>query len=114
MCKNGLFVGVTPGYQREVDSLLAVNKQSVMSDGENLETAEELLHTVCEESSLFPSGIEPSDRFLFVMVTYMFNSYCNHRESAHGLFLFKENVESNYICGQLAKIFGIHLDNEQK
>ncbi|XP_053483223.1 melanoregulin-like isoform X1 [Ictalurus furcatus] len=55
------------GYQREVDSLLAVNKQSVMSDGENLETAQELLHTVCEESSLFPSGIEPNDRYLFVM-----------------------------------------------
>ncbi|XP_026769024.3 melanoregulin-like [Pangasianodon hypophthalmus] len=55
------------GYQREVDSLLAVNKQSVMAVGENLERARDLLYTVCEESSLFPSGVEPNDRFLFVM-----------------------------------------------
>ncbi|XP_058249376.1 melanoregulin-like [Hemibagrus wyckioides] len=55
------------GYQREVDSLLAVNKQSLMTDGENLERTRELLYTVCEESGLFPSGIEPNDRFLFIM-----------------------------------------------
>lgn len=74
-------MGVTPGYQKAVDSLLAVNKQSIMSDGENLEKAQELLYTVCEESSLFPSGVEPNDRFLFVMVK--FNSYCKHRETCH-------------------------------
>ncbi|XP_036429888.1 melanoregulin-like [Colossoma macropomum] len=55
------------GYQMEVDSLLAVNKQSVLRNGEDVQRARELLHTVCEESSLFPRGVEPSDRYLLVM-----------------------------------------------
>ncbi|KAF7709664.1 hypothetical protein HF521_016514 [Silurus meridionalis] len=65
----GVFLAVTPGYQREVYSLLAVNRQSVISNGGNLERARELLYTVCNESCLFLGGIEPNDRFLFVMKT---------------------------------------------
>ena len=56
----------------EVDSLLAVNKQSILRNGEDVERARELLHTVCEESSLFPRGVEPNDRYLLVMVTHLF------------------------------------------
>ncbi|KAL7881952.1 hypothetical protein AOLI_G00088010 [Acnodon oligacanthus] len=55
------------GYQMEVDLLLAVNKQSILRNGEDIERARELLHTVCEESSLFPRGVEPNDRYLLVM-----------------------------------------------
>ncbi|XP_022535959.1 melanoregulin isoform X2 [Astyanax mexicanus] len=55
------------GYQMEVDSLLAVNKQSILRDGDDMERAKELLYTVCEQSSLFPHGVEPNDRYLFIM-----------------------------------------------
>ncbi|XP_066497193.1 melanoregulin-like [Hoplias malabaricus] len=55
------------GYQMEVDLLLAVNKQSILRDGEHVERARELLDTVCEESNLFPRGVEPNDRYLHVM-----------------------------------------------
>ncbi|KAI4873066.1 hypothetical protein NFI96_025495 [Prochilodus magdalenae] len=55
------------GYEMEVDSLLAVNKQSILRDRDDVDRAREMLFTVCEESSLFPHGVEPNDRYLFVM-----------------------------------------------
>ncbi|KAA0716048.1 Melanoregulin Dilute suppressor protein -like protein [Triplophysa tibetana] len=55
------------GYQREVDSLLTVNRQTVLSDRENLEKSRNLLHTVLEETGLFPRGLGTHERYLFVM-----------------------------------------------
>lgn len=59
---------VNPGYQKEVDSLLTVNRQTVRSDWENVEKARELLHIVSEETSLFPRGLSNNKRYVFVMV----------------------------------------------
>ncbi|XP_051762930.1 melanoregulin-like isoform X2 [Ctenopharyngodon idella] len=55
------------GYQKEVDSLLTVNRQTVRSDWENVEKARELLHIVSEETSLFPRGLSNNKRYVFVM-----------------------------------------------
>ncbi|XP_036396684.1 melanoregulin-like [Megalops cyprinoides] len=55
------------GYQKEVESLLMVNKQRMMSDCENLARARELLHTLWEESSLFPGGVWAQEKYFFVM-----------------------------------------------
>ncbi|KAK7168814.1 hypothetical protein R3I93_004959 [Phoxinus phoxinus] len=55
------------GYQREVDSLLTVNRQTVRSDWENVEKARELLRIVSKETSLFPSGLSSNERYVFVM-----------------------------------------------
>ncbi|XP_062312739.1 melanoregulin-like [Osmerus eperlanus] len=54
------------GYEREVESLLCVNKTSSMSS-RSLVQARELLHTLMEDTSLFPQGVSPQDRYLFVM-----------------------------------------------
>ncbi|XP_051565055.1 melanoregulin-like [Myxocyprinus asiaticus] len=55
------------GYQREVDSLLTVNRRTILSDWENLEKAKELLRIVSEETGLFPRGLGTNERYLFVM-----------------------------------------------
>ncbi|CAB1329166.1 unnamed protein product [Coregonus sp. 'balchen'] len=58
------------GYQREVDSLLAVNRQqyrTTLSESDNLNRARELLQTTLDHSSLFPRRVASSDRYLFVM-----------------------------------------------
>ncbi|TRY54342.1 hypothetical protein DNTS_011108 [Danionella cerebrum] len=55
------------GYQREVDSLLMVSRGTVLSDGDNVEKARELLHIVSEETSLFPRGLRNTERYIFVM-----------------------------------------------
>ncbi len=57
---------VDPGYQKEADSLLTVNRQTVLSDWENVEKAREFLRIVSEETGLFPRGL--SERYIFVMV----------------------------------------------
>ncbi|XP_017547171.1 melanoregulin-like isoform X1 [Pygocentrus nattereri] len=67
VCVRWKKILVLLGYQMEVDLLLAVNKQSILRNGEDVERARELLHTVCEESSLFPRGVEPNDRYILVM-----------------------------------------------
>jgi len=59
---------VDPGYQKEVDSLLTVNRQTVQSDWDNVEKARELLHIVSKETSLFPCGLSNNERYVFVMV----------------------------------------------
>ncbi|KAJ8004472.1 hypothetical protein DPEC_G00136050 [Dallia pectoralis] len=58
------------GYQREVDSLLTVNRQHYrrsQNDPDNLNRAREMLQATLESSSLFPQGVANSDRYLFVM-----------------------------------------------
>uniref|UniRef100_A0A673K8W2 Melanoregulin-like n=2 Tax=Sinocyclocheilus rhinocerous TaxID=307959 RepID=A0A673K8W2_9TELE len=55
------------GYQKEADSLLTVNRQTVLSDWENVEKARELLRIVSEETGLFPRGLSNSERYIFVM-----------------------------------------------
>ncbi|XP_051566409.1 melanoregulin-like [Myxocyprinus asiaticus] len=55
------------GYHREVDSLLTVNRQTILSDCENLEKAKELLCIVSEETNVFPRGLGTNERYLFVM-----------------------------------------------
>ncbi|KAK2905228.1 hypothetical protein Q8A67_007027 [Cirrhinus molitorella] len=55
------------GYQREADSLLTVNRQTIMSDWENVEKARELLQILSDETGLFPRGLSNSERYVFVM-----------------------------------------------
>ncbi|XP_064803364.1 melanoregulin-like [Oncorhynchus masou masou] len=58
------------GYQREVDSLLTVNRQllqTTLSESDNLNRARQLLQTTLDHSSLFPRGVASTDRYLFVM-----------------------------------------------
>ncbi|XP_028847761.1 melanoregulin [Denticeps clupeoides] len=55
------------GYQREADSLLAVNRQASLRHPENLDRAGELLRVLWEESGLFPRAADPGQRYLFVM-----------------------------------------------
>ncbi|XP_030642526.1 melanoregulin [Chanos chanos] len=55
------------GYQKEVDSLLRVNKQTVLGDWENAERARELMEILCEDSGLFPRGVSPNERYFFIM-----------------------------------------------
>lgn len=54
------------GYQREVESLLCVNRQSTLSWDRQVQ-ARELLRTLIEDTSLFPRGVFPQDRYVFVM-----------------------------------------------
>ncbi|XP_062391075.1 melanoregulin-like [Sardina pilchardus] len=55
------------GYQREVDALLSVNRQTALLESENVDKARELLQTLWEESGLFPPGLTANDRYVFVM-----------------------------------------------
>ncbi|XP_052461677.1 melanoregulin-like [Carassius gibelio] len=55
------------GYQREADSLLTVNRQTVLNDWDNMEKARELLRIVSEETDLFLRGLSTSERYVFVM-----------------------------------------------
>ncbi|RXN28038.1 coiled-coil domain-containing protein 108 [Labeo rohita] len=55
------------GYQREADSLLTVNRQTILSDWDNVEKARELLRLLSEETGLFPRGLSNSERYVFVM-----------------------------------------------
>uniref|UniRef100_A0A3P8Y784 Melanoregulin n=2 Tax=Esox lucius TaxID=8010 RepID=A0A3P8Y784_ESOLU len=58
------------GYQREVDSLLTVNRQHYrrsLNDSDSLNRAREMLQATVDGSSLFPQGVASSDRYLFVM-----------------------------------------------
>ncbi|XP_022596828.1 melanoregulin-like isoform X1 [Seriola dumerili] len=56
------------GYQREVDSLLCVNRQSRFSqDQEHNNRSTELLKQLLDHTSLFPPGTGPQTRYLYVM-----------------------------------------------
>lgn len=55
------------GFQREADSLLSVTKLSTISDSKNTRKAREILLRLAEETSIFPTSWELSERYLFVM-----------------------------------------------
>lgn len=55
------------GFQKEADSLLSVTKLSTISDSKNTKKARELLLKLAEETSIFPTSWELSERYLFVV-----------------------------------------------
>lgn len=55
------------GFQKEVDSLLSVTKLSTVSDSKNTRKAREILLKLAEETAIFPTGWELSERYLFVV-----------------------------------------------
>ncbi|XP_016088044.1 melanoregulin-like [Sinocyclocheilus grahami] len=55
------------GYQKEADSLLTVNRLTVLNGWDNVEKARDLLRIVSEETDLFPRGLSNSERYVFVM-----------------------------------------------
>ncbi|XP_042535108.1 melanoregulin [Dipodomys spectabilis] len=55
------------GFQREADSLLSVTKLSTMSDSKNTREAREMLLKLAEETNIFPTSWELSERYLFVV-----------------------------------------------
>ncbi|KAF5922608.1 hypothetical protein HPG69_017982, partial [Diceros bicornis minor] len=55
------------GFQKEADSLLSVTKLSTMSDSKNTKKAREMLLKLAEETNIFPTSWELSERYLFVV-----------------------------------------------
>ncbi|KAM6178909.1 melanoregulin [Rhynchocyon petersi] len=55
------------GFQREADSLLSVTKLSTISDSKNTRKAREILLKLAEETDIFPTSWELSERYLFVV-----------------------------------------------
>uniref|UniRef100_A0A9L0IN17 Melanoregulin n=1 Tax=Equus asinus TaxID=9793 RepID=A0A9L0IN17_EQUAS len=55
------------GFQKEADSLLSVTKLSTISDSKNTGKAREILLKLAEETNIFPTGWELSERYLFVV-----------------------------------------------
>lgn len=63
------YIFLTLGFQKEVDSLLSVTKLSTVSDSKNTRKAREILLKLAEETAIFPTGWELSERYLFVVVS---------------------------------------------
>ncbi|XP_019493903.1 PREDICTED: melanoregulin [Hipposideros armiger] len=55
------------GFQKEADSLLSVTKLSTISDSKNTRGAREILLKLAEETTIFPTSWELSERYLFVV-----------------------------------------------
>nr|XP_035951672.1 melanoregulin-like [Halichoerus grypus] len=55
------------GFQKEADSWLSVTKLSTISDSKNTRKAREILLKRAEETSIFPTSWELSERYLFVV-----------------------------------------------
>ncbi|XP_061037423.1 melanoregulin-like [Eubalaena glacialis] len=55
------------GFQKEADSLLSVTKLSTISDSKNTRRAREILLRLAEETNIFPTSWELSERYLFVV-----------------------------------------------
>ncbi|NXA48484.1 MREG protein, partial [Nothocercus julius] len=55
------------GFQKEADSLLSVTKLSIISDSQNMGKAREILLKLSEETNIFPTSWELSERYLFVV-----------------------------------------------
>lgn len=64
-----LFFFSTLGFQKEADSLLSVTKLSTISDSKNTRGAREILLKLAEETTIFPTSWELSERYLFVVVS---------------------------------------------
>lgn len=58
-----------PGFQKEADSLLSVTKLSIISDSQNMSKARDILLKLSEETNIFPTSWELSERYLFVVVS---------------------------------------------
>uniref|UniRef100_A0A8D2Q0B0 Melanoregulin n=1 Tax=Zosterops lateralis melanops TaxID=1220523 RepID=A0A8D2Q0B0_ZOSLA len=56
------------GFQKEADSLLSVTKLSIISDSQNMSKARDILLKLSEETNIFPTSWELSERYLFVVV----------------------------------------------
>uniref|UniRef100_A0A8C3UDA2 Melanoregulin n=1 Tax=Catharus ustulatus TaxID=91951 RepID=A0A8C3UDA2_CATUS len=57
------------GFQKEADSLLSVTKLSIISDSQNMSKARDILLKLSEETNIFPTSWELSERYLFVVVS---------------------------------------------
>ncbi|XP_009885894.1 PREDICTED: melanoregulin [Charadrius vociferus] len=55
------------GFQKEADSLLSVTKLSIISDSQNMGKARDILLKLSEETNIFPTSWELSERYLFVV-----------------------------------------------
>ncbi|NXD36951.1 MREG protein, partial [Copsychus sechellarum] len=55
------------GFQKEADSLLSVTKLSIISDSQNMSKARDILLKLLEETNIFPTSWELSERYLFVV-----------------------------------------------
>ncbi|XP_067994117.1 melanoregulin [Melanerpes formicivorus] len=55
------------GFQKEADSLLSVTKLSIISDSQNMGKARDILLRLSEETNIFPTSWELSERYLFVV-----------------------------------------------
>ncbi|XP_008111804.1 melanoregulin isoform X2 [Anolis carolinensis] len=55
------------GFQKEADTLLSVTKRSIVSDSQNMSKAREILLKLSEETTIFPTSWELSERYLFVV-----------------------------------------------
>lgn len=62
-------ISFTLGFQKEADCLLSVTKLSTVSDSKNTKKAREILLKLAEETAIFPTGWELSERYLFVVVS---------------------------------------------
>uniref|UniRef100_A0A8D0HIC2 Melanoregulin n=1 Tax=Sphenodon punctatus TaxID=8508 RepID=A0A8D0HIC2_SPHPU len=55
------------GFQKEADTLLSVTKRSIISDSQNTSKTREFLIKLSEETTIFPTSWELSERYLFVV-----------------------------------------------
>ncbi|XP_061463701.1 melanoregulin isoform X2 [Rhineura floridana] len=55
------------GFHKEADTLLSVTKRSIVSDSRNMSKAYEILLKLSEETTIFPTSWELSERYLFVV-----------------------------------------------
>ncbi|NWR78130.1 MREG protein, partial [Centropus unirufus] len=55
------------GFHKEADSLLSVTKLSIISDSQNMGKARDILLKLSEETNIFPTSWELSERYLFVV-----------------------------------------------
>ncbi|XP_035187823.1 melanoregulin [Oxyura jamaicensis] len=55
------------GFQKEADSLLSVTKLSIISDSQNMGKARDILLKLSEETNIFPTSWQLSERYLFVV-----------------------------------------------
>ncbi|KAM4698799.1 melanoregulin isoform 2-T2 [Rhinophrynus dorsalis] len=55
------------GFQKEVESLLSVTKQSTISNPKNMKRAMELLLQLADDTNLFPTGWDLPERYLYIL-----------------------------------------------
>uniref|UniRef100_A0A8C4PDC8 Melanoregulin n=1 Tax=Dromaius novaehollandiae TaxID=8790 RepID=A0A8C4PDC8_DRONO len=60
------------GFQKEADSLLSVTKLSIISDSQNMGKAREILLKLSEETNIFPTSWELSERDCKIALLYEF------------------------------------------